>query len=80
MHESVKALPETAFIPQAKSGRVGFWEENSLAKRSPKKTTRDHAYNQNGYDTRPRDRIDSRGSRGQTNKSDDAIIAHFGKE
>ena len=51
-----KLLRKAAFIPLAGSGCVGFWEENLLAKQSPEKVTRDHVYNQNGYDTRSRDR------------------------
>ena len=54
--ESVKALAQTALITQVGAGCVGFWEENFLAKQSPEKVTRDHVYNQNGYDTRSRDR------------------------
>ena len=54
--KSVKALAQAALVTQAVSGLVSFWEENLLAKRSPQKVTRDHVYNQNGYDTRARDR------------------------
>ena len=71
--EKVKALPRAALLTQPGSGCVGFWEENLLAKQSPEKTTRGHAYEQNGYGTRPCDRrsilVDK-----QTNKSDDAIM------
>ena len=49
--ESVKALAQAALTTQVGAGCVGFWEENLLAKQSPEKVTRDHVYNQNGYDT-----------------------------
>ena len=54
--ENVKALLRAALITQPGSGCVGVWDENLLAKRSPEKPTRGHAYKQNGYSTRPRDR------------------------
>ena len=44
-----------------------------LAKRSPEKVTRHHVYNQNGYDTRPRDRRSTLVDK-QITKSDDAIM------
>ena len=50
--ESIKAPAQAALITQARSGCVCFWEENLI----PKKITRNHTYNQNGYDTRPCDR------------------------
>ena len=60
--ESVKAPAQAALITQVGAGCVGFWEENLLAKQSPEKVTRDHVYNQNGYESRSRDRgLDSRG-------------------
>ena len=54
--ESVKSVAQAALIKQVTAGCVAFWEENLLAKQSPEKLTRDHVYNQNGYDTRSRDR------------------------
>ena len=54
-------------------GCVGFWEENLLAKQSPEKVTRDYVYNQNGYDTRSRDRRSTLVNK-QINKSDDVIM------
>ena len=54
--ESVKVLAQATLITQVGAGCVGFWDENLLAKQSPEKVTRDHVYNQNGYDTRSRDR------------------------
>ena len=53
--ERVKALAQAALITQVGAGCVGFCE-NLLTKQSPEKVTRDHIYNQNGYDTRSRDR------------------------
>ena len=70
--ENVKALPQAALITQSGSGCVGFWEENLLAKRSPEKTTRGHAYKKNGYGPRPRDRCSTLVDK-QINKSDDAL-------
>ena len=52
----VKALAQAALITLVGAGCVGVCEENLLSKQSPEKGTRDHAYNQNGYDTRSRDR------------------------
>ena len=52
----VKTLAEAALITLVGAGCFGFCEENLLAKQSPEKITRDHVYNQNGYDTRSRDR------------------------
>ena len=54
--ESVKALAQAALITLVGAGCVGFCVENLLAKQSPERVTRDHFYNQNGYDTRSRDR------------------------
>ena len=54
--ESVKALAQAVLITQVGARCVGFWEENLVAKQSSEKVTRDHVYNQNGYDTRSRDR------------------------
>ena len=54
--ESVKVLAQAALITQVGAGCVGFCEEHLLAKQSPEKVTRDHVYNQNGYDTILRDR------------------------
>ena len=71
--ENVKVLPRAALITEPGSGCVGSWEENLLAKRSPEKTTRGHAYKQNNYGTRPRDRRSTLLDK-QINKSDDAIM------
>ena len=54
--ERVKALAQAALITLVRAGCVGFCEENLLAKQSPEKFTRDYVYNQNGYDSRSRDR------------------------
>ena len=54
--ESIKVLAQAALKTFVGAGCVGFCEENLLAKQSPEKVTRDHVYNQNGYDTRSRDR------------------------
>ena len=71
--ESVKALAQAALITQVGAGCVGFWEEILPAKQSPEKVARDHVYNQNGYDTRSRNRLSTLADK-QTNKSDDAIM------
>ena len=52
----IKSLSQVALIRQVGAECVGFYEENLLAKQSPEKVTRDHVYNQNGYDTRSRNR------------------------
>ena len=52
----VKALAQAALITLVGAWCVGFCEENLLSKQSPEKVTRDHVYNQNGYDTVVRDR------------------------
>ena len=54
--ESEKALAQAALVTQVGAGCVGFWEENLLAKQSTEKLAKDHVHNQNGYDTRSRDR------------------------
>ena len=49
--ESVKALAHAALITQVEPGVLASGRRTYSGKLSPEKVSRDHVYNQNGYDT-----------------------------